>query len=269
MHPLQFWRFRLHFGQTMPPVRSRSVFAVSHHLDGFLCTYVAGLLRPATSLRFNAFPPGRLGTRRFSGAFSFPALLMPFEGSSSSIAVSHHCDRCPLVVRLSASLTVSSQPVSTVTRGHQHLQGQRSFPTSQGRFPVPPCGSWYPSASASSPSSGVSSRIRSRCGYATRLRVVLSVHRRLPRPHLHEAAPFGSSRPAPLSPVKNAACATYWTNTGVRARRVRQSWADASPGSRSALSRVWRYRGTSASPLIARKLHATSIHPVARLYRSA
>jgi len=64
----------LPFGRTLPPARSCSASAVSHRPDGFLRTRVAGLLRPAASSRFNAFPPRRPETRRSSGAFGFPAL---------------------------------------------------------------------------------------------------------------------------------------------------------------------------------------------------
>jgi hypothetical protein len=106
-HPLvrllPFRRFRLPFGRTLPPVRSRSASAVSHRPDGLLRTRVAGLLRPAASSRFNAFPSRRPPTRRSSGAFDFPALLLPFEGFSSPMAVSHPCDRCPPDVQLSCS----------------------------------------------------------------------------------------------------------------------------------------------------------------------
>jgi hypothetical protein len=178
VHPLPFRRFRLPFGQTLPPVWTRSAFAVSHRLDGFLCTCVAGLLRPAASLRFNAFQPGRPGTRRSSGAFSLPASLLPFEGYSSSIAVSHRCDRFPRVVRLSLpSLRRRRDLGRSAAQVRSSLQVLRSCSTSQVRFPVPPCGSWLPGASALLVSQEFPSGLRSRRGYASRLRVVLAVHR--------------------------------------------------------------------------------------------
>lgn len=178
VHPLPVRRFRPSFGQTLPPVWSRSAFAVSHRLDGFLCTRVAGLLRPAASLRFNAFQLGRPRTRRSSGALRLPASLLPFEGYSSSVAVSHRCDRCLLVVRLSSPPYLRSLDLGRPA-AHVRLsfQVQRSFSTSQVRFPVPPCGSWHPGASAPPPSPGVSSGFGSQRGHASRLRVVLAVHR--------------------------------------------------------------------------------------------
>jgi hypothetical protein len=44
------------FGPTFPHANSRSALVVSHHLDDFLRTRAAGLLRPATGLGFVAFP---------------------------------------------------------------------------------------------------------------------------------------------------------------------------------------------------------------------
>jgi len=43
------------FGSTVPPVESRSVLVVSHHLDGLLHTNAAGLLHPAAGLGFVTF----------------------------------------------------------------------------------------------------------------------------------------------------------------------------------------------------------------------
>jgi len=48
-------RFRDSFGRTVPPVRSRSAFAVSHCLDGLLHLGFAGLLHPAAGRMFAAF----------------------------------------------------------------------------------------------------------------------------------------------------------------------------------------------------------------------
>jgi hypothetical protein len=48
------------FGPTPPSADSRSALVVSHHLDGFLRTRVTGLLHPATSQGFAAFPAVRL-----------------------------------------------------------------------------------------------------------------------------------------------------------------------------------------------------------------
>jgi len=46
----------MRFGSEVPPSKSRSVLVVSHHLDGFLRSEVAGLLHPAADLGFAAFP---------------------------------------------------------------------------------------------------------------------------------------------------------------------------------------------------------------------
>jgi len=83
---------------------TRSVLVVSHHLDGLLRIQVSGLLHPETelgSLRFWSLAPtdSRPKPTTCGELSSVPATrFTPFEEFPSSVAVLHHCSRCPLVV---------------------------------------------------------------------------------------------------------------------------------------------------------------------------
>jgi hypothetical protein len=265
-HPLvrllPFRRFRLPFGRTLPPVRSRSASAVSHRPDGLLRTRVAGLLRPAASSRFNAFPSRRPPTRRSSGAFDFPALLLPFEGFSSPMAVSHPCDRCPPDVQLSCS---------------------------PARFVSP----WLPSRlpARSSRYSPLPPRRRSGCpslraGRGLQVPPLLLPLRESPPDSVlgvgslaSACGPRGPPAPSPFARLQVPRSARISLrlrlapsppfDSRVRARLVLQSWVLASPGPRPSPSRARRYPGTSATPLIASRLLRTSILKVARSDRPA
>lgn len=175
--PLPVGRLRPSFGQMSPGIRSRSAFTVSHRLDGFLHSYVAGLLRPATSSRFIVFPSGRPRTRRSQVASAFPTMLIPLEGFSSSIAVPHHCGLCLPAVLPSPALLRVARPEARMRDPGSDL-GSAPLSTAKSRFPVSPCGSWAGCASATRvPSWELPPGAGHDCGFASRLRVVLAGHR--------------------------------------------------------------------------------------------
>jgi len=83
---------------------TRSVLVVSHHLDGLLRIQVSGLLHPETelgSLRFWSLAPTDSWPKPITcGELSsvLATRFTPSEEFPSSVAVPHHCGRCPLVV---------------------------------------------------------------------------------------------------------------------------------------------------------------------------
>jgi hypothetical protein len=76
---------------------------VSHHLDGFLRTTVAGLLHPAADLGVRRVSRPRATQEseqaRTRATRTFPATgFTPFEEFPSFAAAPHHCGRCPRAV---------------------------------------------------------------------------------------------------------------------------------------------------------------------------
>jgi len=243
VRPLPVRRCRLPFGQTLPPVWSCSVSAVSLRLDGFLRTRVAGLLRPAASSRFNAFPPRRPRIRGSSGAFGFPALLLPFEGFSSSVAVPHHCGRCLPAVRLSRLHTAF---VVLCWDGRLPARLSRNsalVPRRRSGFPVLRAGRGIRSASAPRPSSGVASGFGSWRGLHHVCAWALRSTGHLRPSALREAAPYGFQLPRYASTFPLVWLApSRWLDPRVRARRgaavmgPRFSWSSLLSLAGSALS---------------------------------
>jgi len=98
--------FRRSFGQTVPPVRSRSAFAVSHCLDGLLHLGLAGLLRPAAGRMFAAFRRlAALGSLPGPSSRSSQRCSHPSKNSSSTAAPRHRgpcllavCSVCRMVL---------------------------------------------------------------------------------------------------------------------------------------------------------------------------
>jgi len=117
--PLPARRCRLAFGESLPGDPSCSAFAVSHRPDGFLRSCLAGLLRPAAGSRFIAFQPLVLRSRRPGRVRTSPRCALPLEGFSSSVAVPHHCGRCPpAVLRSLVSSTRVSRRSGSDTRSY-------------------------------------------------------------------------------------------------------------------------------------------------------
>lgn len=78
-----------------------SVFVVSHHLDGLLHTWVAGLLHPAAGPEVHRVWPSRSSAPLESGAWSpgrFPAMQDPSERSPRWQPSPRHRGCFPLVV---------------------------------------------------------------------------------------------------------------------------------------------------------------------------
>jgi hypothetical protein len=125
--PLPVRRCRLSFGRSLPGDPSCSASAVSHRPDGLLRSYFAGLLRPAAGSRFTAFQPLVLRSRRPGRVWSSPRCVLPLEGFSSSVAVPHHCGRCPpAVLRSLVSSTRVSRRVRPDARSDRGGSGDES-----------------------------------------------------------------------------------------------------------------------------------------------
>jgi hypothetical protein len=91
---------RSSFGRTVPPVRSRSVFAVLHCLGGLLHLGFAGLLHPAAGRMFAAFHgSSALGSLPGASFRSSRRCSHPPKFSSSTAAPRHR-GPCLLAVRL-------------------------------------------------------------------------------------------------------------------------------------------------------------------------
>jgi hypothetical protein len=91
----------LPLGRRNYPATSCSALVVSHHLGGLLRAAAAGLLHPAAGPGVRrvsrCLRPGLPKVPRPVGPF--PATrIVPFEGFPSTVAVPHHCGRCPPAV---------------------------------------------------------------------------------------------------------------------------------------------------------------------------
>jgi hypothetical protein len=123
-----------------------SALVVSHHLGGFGSLQVLGLLRPSTeqdSLRFGLVEPS---TRRPGLSRAVPgSAFTPFEVFPSLAAVPHHCGRCPLGVRRSARLTLTSRSprLSQRLARPTHRRSEDPHPPAGG---PPPLHRWSRSA---------------------------------------------------------------------------------------------------------------------------
>jgi len=93
-------------GSRLPYRESRSVLVVSHHLDGFLRSELAGLLHPAADPGFAAFPSSAcpVPPKRHLGMRTlFPATHTPRRTSSSSAVPRHRGHFLPAVSSLERS----------------------------------------------------------------------------------------------------------------------------------------------------------------------
>jgi hypothetical protein len=135
----------MRFGSEVPPSKSRSVLVVSHHLDGFLRSEVAGLLHPAADLGFAAFPASGHPLSLPRPACFLDVRGIPRSATTprriSATAALRHRSRCPLAVPSCRTGPVSRASVARVALDLSRTTGAPTTrPCSIAEFqaPAPP-----------------------------------------------------------------------------------------------------------------------------------
>jgi hypothetical protein len=116
------------FGSRETISAARSVLVVSHHLDGFLRSEVAGLLRPAAghgvrcvSDHAGPEPDDRRADRRWEAVVSSSQRVSHPSKESSPAAAPRHRGRCPLAVGRRAGQTLRRPPLPmNISEPHLH-----------------------------------------------------------------------------------------------------------------------------------------------------